>query len=79
MEERKKRHQSVLAEDDITAAGAVSCNVSKSPNSLLLDISNRAAQQLDEERHCSSLNNELGLHRGSGSDVGKSPGSLKLR
>lgn len=45
---------------------------------LLLHIGDRAAQQFNKQRHSSSLNDKLRLSRGSGCNVGQSPGSLKL-
>ena len=45
---------------------------------LLLDISDRAAQQLDKVRDSAGLNNVLCLERRSGSNVGQRPSSLKL-
>lgn len=60
-EEADKRRESALGEDVVPAVRAVTSNVTKSPDGLLPNIGLRAAKQLNEDGHGTSLNNDLGL------------------
>jgi hypothetical protein len=64
--------------DEVAACRAVSCNVSKSPDSLFAHIGLMAAKELNKDWHSTSLDDDLGLLGGSGSDVGEGPGSFEL-
>lgn len=70
--------QRTARQNVVAARGAVTSNVSEGPHSLLSNIGLVATQQLNEDRNCTGLDNDLGLLSGTRRDVGKSPSSLEL-
>ena len=74
----KQRAESASLEDKVTACGAVTSNVTKSPDGLLPDIRLVAAQKLDKDGDSTGLNNDLCLLCGTGGNVGKGPCCLEL-
>jgi hypothetical protein len=65
-------------ENEVAACGAITGNVSESPDSLFPDIWLVAAEELDEDGHGARLNDDLGLQGRTRGDVGEGPGSLEL-
>lgn len=77
-QQAKQRLESSAAEDIVAAMGAVTSNVTKSPDGLLSHIGLRAGKELDEDGDSASLNDDLGLGGRARGDVGQGPSSLEL-
>jgi hypothetical protein len=77
-EKSEERAESTGSENKVAARGAVTSNVTESPNGLLPDIRLVAAEQLDEDGDGASLNDDLCLLGRARGNVGKSPCGLKL-
>jgi hypothetical protein len=56
-------------QDKVTAGGAVTGNVAKSPNGLLPNVVIGGHQQPDEDGDCANLNDDLGVVGGAGRDL----------
>ena len=70
--------ESTLRQNIVTARWAVTSNVTESPDSLFPHIRLMAAEKLDKDGYGASLDDDLCLLGGAGSDVGESPGSFEL-
>lgn len=70
--------EGTTAQDEVTAVGAVTSNVTERPDGLLANIGLRATQQLDEDGDSTGLNDNLGLGGGAGGNVGQGPSGLEL-
>ena len=78
VQQGEERRKSSLLEDVVSALGRVSGDISERPDGLLPDVENGRGEELDEERDGVGVNDDLGVIRGSRSDVGESPGGLEL-
>lgn len=65
-------------QDIVAACGAVSSDVTKSPDCLLPNVGLVAAEQLDENRNRARLDNDLCLLCRARGNVGERPCGLKL-
>jgi hypothetical protein len=74
----EQRAKGAGLENEVAACGAVTSNVTKSPDSLLPDIRLVAAQKLDEDGHGTGLDDDLCLLCGAGGNVGEGPCCLEL-
>jgi hypothetical protein len=74
----EQRLECAAAQDIVSARGAVTSNVTESPDGLLADIGLGAAQQLNKDGDSTGLDDDLGLCGRSRGDVGQSPSSLEL-
>jgi hypothetical protein len=77
-QEGQQRLESAACKNVVAARRAVTSNVTKGPDSLLPDIGLVAAEQLNEDRDSSGLDNDLCLLRGTGRNVCEGPRSLEL-
>ncbi|KUI56758.1 hypothetical protein VP1G_10880 [Cytospora mali] len=70
--------ESTAAQNVVTALWAVTSNVTEGPDGLLPHIGFWAGEELDENGHGTSLDDNLSLCSASGGNVGQGPSSLKL-
>jgi hypothetical protein len=66
------------AEDIVAALGAIASDITERPDRLFTNVRLRALQELNEDRHGTSLDDDLSLGRTARSNVGQGPSSLEL-
>eukprot|EP00050_Salpingoeca_kvevrii_P010306 m.7653 g.7653 ORF g.7653 m.7653 type:complete len:452 (+) comp2784_c1_seq1:247-1602(+) len=79
VEELNKRLECIRGNDHVAVARRVTSNVAKRPDGLFGDVMLGRADELDEEGNGAVVDNDLGLGAGARSNVGQSPGRLKLQ